>query len=164
MASAAAVATDISKSPIPDQEVDETLNTVGGITRADHFRSQESASEEEDDDITRPTRRKLQTNGVNPDAPNDEEDLGDDDDADLFGSGSEAGEPQRERGLDDEDLDSGDDEDRDDRRLDDSQAQGDHAVQEVQGMDIDLGRAPIPEPSDGEVCTPCAPCCGLSNC
>ncbi|CAI7645355.1 unnamed protein product [Penicillium palitans] len=73
---------------------------------------------------------------------------------DLFGSDGEGGlddiEPQRN--LDDEQLDSGDDENRYDRREDrmDDVAE---EQQEVNVADQDLARAPVPLTNDGEVYT-----------
>lgn len=59
--------------------------------------------------------------------------------------------------LDDEELDSGDDEGREDRLPDDEDAlaldDGQQAQEELTFMDVEFGRHPIPEPSDGEVWT-----------
>jgi RNA polymerase-associated protein LEO1 len=59
--------------------------------------------------------------------------------------------------LDDEDLDSGDDLDRKDRIAEEEdEAAGDsqEEVEEetVQVIATEMGRHPVPEPSDGEVC------------
>lgn len=51
--------------------------------------------------------------------------------------------------MDDEDLDSGDDEDRIDRIADEEDAQPEEE-QEQAIMEAALGRQPVPEPSDGE--------------
>ncbi|KAJ5086345.1 hypothetical protein NUU61_007652 [Penicillium alfredii] len=85
--------------------------------------------------------------------------MDEDDDADLFGSeGSEGGLDnidRAHRNLDDEQLDSGDDEGRYDRRED----RMDDAVDEegygetVNIMDVGLARAPVPATNDGEVYT-----------
>ncbi|KAF4268557.1 hypothetical protein CNMCM8057_008509 [Aspergillus fumigatus] len=82
-----------------------------------------------------------------------------DDDADLFGSdGSEGGfgnEENRQRTLDDEELDSGDDIDRYDRAgdlMDEDGVEGDYQ-ETVNIMDLSLGRAPEPVTSNGEVYT-----------
>ncbi|PKX94450.1 Paf1-complex subunit LEO1 [Aspergillus novofumigatus IBT 16806] len=82
-----------------------------------------------------------------------------DDDADLFGSdGSEGGfgnEENRQRTLDDDELDSGDDIDRYDRagdRMDEDGVEGDYQ-ETVNIMDLSLGRAPEPVTSNGEVYT-----------
>lgn len=159
MASAAAVAADIARSPVPEQEVNDELDTVGGITQADHFRSKDSESDE-NEDIALPGRRRQLANGIashvreagGEEEEEEEEDDDDEDDAALFGSGSEGDASPTQRRLDDEDLDSGDDEDRDDRRMEDEEAQEEQATKVMfSGMDLDIGRAPIPEPSDGEV-------------
>ncbi|KAI9928540.1 hypothetical protein ASPWEDRAFT_106629 [Aspergillus wentii DTO 134E9] len=83
-----------------------------------------------------------------------------DDDADLFGSdGSDGGLEnldQHHRTLDDEQLDSGDDEGRDDRRGDrmDYEDGGEGEFPEtVNIMDLSLGRAPEPATTNGEVYT-----------
>jgi len=55
--------------------------------------------------------------------------------------------------LDDEQLDSGDDENRYDRRddrMDEAADEGDFA-ETVNIMDVSLARAPVPATSDGEV-------------
>ncbi|KAL8660583.1 MAG: hypothetical protein Q9202_006392 [Teloschistes flavicans] len=83
-------------------------------------------------------------------------------DADLFGDGSDAdvngeGSPRR-RKLDDEELDSADDEDRRDR-LDNDDDDVDGYGDEQDGLeartrqvqDIRIARHPIPRPSDGEL-------------
>lgn len=61
--------------------------------------------------------------------------------------------PRRE--LDDEDLDSGDDEGRLDRiGHDGAEEEQEMQEQEKIVMDLDLPRQAGPEPSDGEVCKP----------
>jgi len=55
------------------------------------------------------------------------------------------------RTLDDEELDSGDDQDRMDRIADEEEAQLQEEEQEQTIMEAALGRQPVPEPSDGEV-------------
>ncbi|PGH19140.1 hypothetical protein AJ80_04218 [Polytolypa hystricis UAMH7299] len=79
---------------------------------------------------------------------------GDDNDADLFGSGSEAdNEPPRRR-LDDEELDSGDDADRFDRRGSPMEEDGpDYDRETLNIMDLSLARAPGPESTDGDIYT-----------
>ncbi|KAL8908256.1 MAG: hypothetical protein Q9171_005536 [Xanthocarpia ochracea] len=85
------------------------------------------------------------------------DELDDAKDGDLFGDGSEdgieeGGTPKR-RKLDDEDLDSGDDEGRRDRLEDgyahDDEEQGETREENVE--DIRLPRHPIPRPTDGEL-------------
>ncbi|KAH8425719.1 Paf1-complex subunit LEO1 [Aspergillus melleus] len=86
---------------------------------------------------------------------------GDDDDADLFGSdGSDGGfgndDDQPKRILDDEELDSGDDEDRLDRtgeRMDYEDGDQGEYQETVNIMDLSLGRAPEPVTSNGEIYT-----------
>ena len=81
--------------------------------------------------------------------------LSDEDDAGgLFGSGSE--DERGRRKLDDEELDSGDDEDRNDRMEEDgmdSHDDQDKTMIESQTnvLDLSLGRHGIPQGDDGEV-------------
>lgn len=58
------------------------------------------------------------------------------------------------RKLDDEELDSGDDEDRNDRLVDDADGDIDMGLEghSANIMDVKLGRHAVPDPSDGEVC------------
>ncbi|KAK2753437.1 hypothetical protein FQN55_003566 [Onygenales sp. PD_40] len=77
----------------------------------------------------------------------------DDDDADLFGSGSEEPEERRPRRLDDEALDSGDDEGRYDRRDSPMDEDGAGYTESLNVMDLSLSRVPEPESTDGEVYT-----------
>lgn len=86
-----------------------------------------------------------QLNGAN--------DVDEADDADLFGSDSEqedAGDKSRK--LEDEELDSGDDEGRHDR-AEDGQSEPREPVhtREENVLDLSIGRHAIPQPSDGEV-------------
>ena len=67
-------------------------------------------------------------------------------DAELFGSGSEDNADDNTRELDDEDLDSGDDEDHHDR-----EDQPAAPPREENVLDVSIGRHAIPQPSDGEV-------------
>jgi RNA polymerase-associated protein LEO1 len=59
-------------------------------------------------------------------------------------------EPPRVRQLDDEELDSGDDEGRQDRATQQDNYAQEEKVDEIV-QDIELGRHAIPEPGDGEV-------------
>lgn len=94
MASAAAVAADASRSPLPYQEHDDVWNTTGTITGADVTLPDEVPAAEddddEDDDILRPGRRKPGATMLNGSREKDseEDDIVDDKDADeeLFGS------------------------------------------------------------------------------
>ncbi|EEP80911.1 conserved hypothetical protein [Uncinocarpus reesii 1704] len=86
-----------------------------------------------------------------PSLEEDKADL-DNDDADLFGSGSEGGEDEndhRRRNLDDEELDSGDDQDRWDRRG----SMEDEGAEMLNIMDLSLGRTAEPESTDGQIYT-----------
>lgn len=166
MASAAAVAADVSKEDLPFKEIDEERNLIGSITSAKgHFRSAESASEPEDDDedISSRARRRSKPNGTtsaksqSPALNSDQKQAQEDEEAmdeDLFGDDDddEAQAPKKKRQLQDDELDSGDDEDRDDRMVEDEEAQQATAeTQEFTAQDFDLGRHPIPQPSDGEL-------------
>ncbi|PVI05963.1 hypothetical protein DM02DRAFT_610307 [Periconia macrospinosa] len=71
------------------------------------------------------------------------------DDDDLFGDGDEPEEEPGERKLDDEDLDSGDDEDRADRAP--AATQETYEEQSFNFMEPEIARHAIPEPSDGEL-------------
>ncbi|OAK98980.1 hypothetical protein IQ06DRAFT_295291 [Phaeosphaeriaceae sp. SRC1lsM3a] len=104
-------------------------------------------SDQEVDDVATP--------GEEAEAPRDtveENGLGEDEDEDdLFGDGGDDAEEPAERKLDDEDLDSGDDEGRADRvrapeAFEEEAEQHTFAV-----MDADIARHAIPEPSDGEL-------------
>ncbi|RWQ99674.1 Leo1-like protein-domain-containing protein [Paecilomyces variotii] len=81
-----------------------------------------------------------------------------DDDADLFGSDGDLEEPSERprRTIDDEELDSGDDEGRYDRagdRMDYDEGEEGGYRETLNVMDLNLGRAPEPESSNGEVYT-----------
>lgn len=72
---------------------------------------------------------------------------------DLFGDGDEAP-ASKERALSDEDLDSGDDENRNDRvpeHVDASQQVGPED-REARVMDATFPRHVVPKPTDGEAC------------
>ena len=58
----------------------------------------------------------------------------------------------RVRQLDDEELDSGDDTERQDRTADE-EPEPEFVEQERVTMDLEITRQPVPEPSDGEVRT-----------
>ena len=61
---------------------------------------------------------------------------------------------RRERQLDDQELDSGDDEDRMDRVGDEEEQEQEQVTMDKIVMDLEIPRQPIPEPSDGEVYMP----------
>ncbi|EEH06046.1 conserved hypothetical protein [Histoplasma capsulatum G186AR] len=83
----------------------------------------------------------------------DDEKINGDDDADLFGSGSEEPDQRKPRRLDDEELDSGDDEGRYDRHGSPMDEDGMDYTESVNVMDLSLSRVPEPESTDGEVYT-----------
>ena len=154
MASAAAVATDISKSPMPDHEQNDELGTTGTITSADkgpstlpfnhagHDDDDDDEDDEDDDIRPNPGRKRATSPGIF--GGQDGEDDGDDGEGGLFGSEEEDDDHDHEenrnassmRHLDNEDLQSGDE-----------QLQ----QEEFSFLDVDLVRHPIPEPTDGEV-------------
>ncbi|KAJ8118623.1 hypothetical protein OPT61_g422 [Boeremia exigua] len=78
------------------------------------------------------------------------EDNGLDDEDDLFGDGGDADEEPavEQRQLEDQELDSGDDEGRDDRA---PQAEYEQEQQTLSYMETDLARHAVPEPTDGEL-------------
>ncbi|KAL8972897.1 MAG: hypothetical protein Q9183_000286 [Haloplaca sp. 2 TL-2023] len=101
-------------------------------------------------------------NGVNGKVHSDDEqleDLNDANDGDLFGDGSDADADGQSSGvkrreLDDEELDSGDDENRRNRLQDDEGYGQDEEHMEAHSqnvVDIRVPRHPIPNPSDGEL-------------
>ena len=69
---------------------------------------------------------------------------------DLFGDEAEVG-SDHVRQLSDQDLDSGDDEGRNDRVVDEMEEDDPVAERPLQVMDLSLGRPTAPQPSDGEV-------------
>ncbi len=97
MASAAAVATNASRSPLPDQEQDDVFGTTGTITGADAVLPDEISpaledDDDEDEDIARPVRRKPAapaTNGLRDDEDEDVATGNNGGDEDLFGSDPE---------------------------------------------------------------------------
>lgn len=78
--------------------------------------------------------------------------LNGEDGAGLFGSGSEDEGAGEARKLSDEDLDSGDDQGRNDR-VEDHQSETKEAthIREENVIDVSIGRHAIPQPCDGEV-------------
>ncbi|KAK8196521.1 hypothetical protein M8818_006686 [Zalaria obscura] len=150
MASAAAVGADIARETSPNNFTEDTA--VGPISSAilskDEDVPDNLGEEDEDDDVIVP-RAKRRGPAVNGDV-GDASDGGDDDD--LFGDGGDDDEePPAKRQLDDEELDSGDDEGRHDRMASED-AQQDMEDRQETFMYVDFGRQPLPEPSDGEVC------------
>lgn len=80
---------------------------------------------------------------------------------DLFGD--DDGEVQPVRQLSDEELDSGDDEDRNDRTQNDDMDVDTGPTRAARIMDVELGRQTVPLPADGEVSHPqCCVLCSLT--
>ncbi|KAF1968667.1 hypothetical protein BU23DRAFT_583176 [Bimuria novae-zelandiae CBS 107.79] len=71
-------------------------------------------------------------------------------DDDLFGDDDDADQPPAQRKLDDEELDSGDDENRNDRALQDT-SDVETQNQNFTFEDAEIARHAVPEPSDGEL-------------
>ncbi|KAJ5714246.1 uncharacterized protein N7483_011427 [Penicillium malachiteum] len=116
----------------------------------------------DDESVHRPGRRGGQSPmGDDHDSDNGNQSpfgAGDDDnDADLFGSDGDDDRIDNDRPprtLDDEQLDSGDDENRHDRTEDRMDEADDYGYPEtVNIMDMGLARAPVPETNDGQVYT-----------
>ncbi|SMQ47026.1 unnamed protein product [Zymoseptoria tritici ST99CH_3D7] len=98
------------------------------------------AEEEDDEDDVQPkSRRQKPGNGGDAQPELD----------DLFGDEEDEAEPAT-RQLDDEELDSGDDEGRADRAAQQEDTQQ-YETHEVLSMDLEVARQPVPEPSDGEM-------------
>lgn len=132
MASAAAVAADVARSPL-GVEADQENGIVSAVTAND---DDHTGLTDDEDDVTRHARTRR------PQAAEE------DDDGDLFG---EEESPHATRHLDDEELDSGDDLDRDDRVGDDVGEEVEMVAQELVVQDVEMPRLPMPDPSDGEV-------------
>jgi len=98
MASAAAVATDISQSPLPYQENDDELGVTGTITSKDDIVPLPNLNNDEEnheDDILPTTRRRHVPFSANDNAQSDEDaQVAREMDDELFGEGSEAGQPE----------------------------------------------------------------------
>jgi len=128
MASAAAVGADATGSPLREYEVAEGFS--GAIKSATPPPADDEADLEQDIE---------------------------DDDVGLFGDGDEDGDAleasPKVRQLDDAELDSGDDEGRPDRAPQYNDYGEELQQEEVEDvvLDIELGRHPIPESSDGEL-------------
>jgi len=97
MASAAAVATDIARSPLPDHEVNEELGTVATVIGATDDVPNGAIDDDDEDDVAVKPKRKgvaSKANGVDGDG---DVEMGEDQDEeaamdkDLFGS--DDGEP-----------------------------------------------------------------------
>lgn len=70
---------------------------------------------------------------------------------DLFGDVDEEQDQSKTRELDDEELDSGDDEGRYDRIRDQEDGQDEGSLREARVLEATLWRHPLPKPADGEV-------------
>ncbi|KAK3671169.1 hypothetical protein LTR78_008970 [Recurvomyces mirabilis] len=147
MASAAAVGANAALSPRRNDDLDD-----GEITSAVGSKAVDSTDfiddeDLEDDPIGTGRRKAAATENEDGDGLG----LGDAGDEDLFGDDEPETAPKRR--LDDEELDSGDDMDRNDRAAEDGEAPAEEALVEAEQvmMDIDMSRQPIPEPSDGEM-------------
>ncbi|KAH3918494.1 hypothetical protein HBH56_037400 [Parastagonospora nodorum] len=104
-------------------------------------------SDNEVDDLATPAANE------EVEAPRDtvEENGLDEDEDDLFGDGGDDEEEPAARKLDDEELDSGDDEGRADRARAQEAAEEEGEQHTFAVMDADIARHAIPEPSDGEL-------------
>ncbi|EME88970.1 uncharacterized protein MYCFIDRAFT_86164 [Pseudocercospora fijiensis CIRAD86] len=106
-------------------------------------------NDDDDDDDVQTSRRKVPA--VQP-VGSDDDEGGDDLFGDNDGHGDAGDGPGEKpiRGLDDEELDSGDDEGRQDRQTQE-EAQEQYEEREMLSMDMEVARQPVPEPSDGEM-------------
>ncbi|KAL9090881.1 MAG: hypothetical protein Q9165_005089 [Trypethelium subeluteriae] len=142
MASAVAVSADLERPNLPNN-LDDDAPITGEITSVDN--------DEDDEDVVRGARKKTT---VDRDLFDEDEDElpAEENEEDLFGEDEADEQPRARRQLDDEDLDSGDDLDQNDRLLDDEEEdEGDDTEKNFKYMNVDIGRHPLPEPSDGEV-------------
>ena len=98
MASAAAVATDISQSPLPYQDQDDELGVTGTITSKDDtipLPRLNNDEEDDEDDILPTTRRRHVSPRVNDNLQDSEDaQVAREMDDELFGEGSEADPPE----------------------------------------------------------------------
>jgi hypothetical protein len=159
MASAAAVAADAARSPIRN-DIGDDEGVPGEVTSAigskeDGVVENGDMEENDEDDVRGTARRRGPTEAGEAGGEEDqvEDDEGGDD---LFGDEDDEApaEPEKpaKRQLDDEELDSGDDMDRNDRAADGQDAEAQEFVQQEKlEMNLEFPRQPLPEPSDGEV-------------
>lgn len=98
MASAAAVATDISQSPLPYQEKDDELGVTGTITSTDDpvpLPTLNNDEDDDEDDIQPSTRRRHVSSRANDNSQSDEDaQVAREMDDELFGEGPEADQPE----------------------------------------------------------------------
>ncbi|KAI9862495.1 MAG: hypothetical protein M1813_004346 [Trichoglossum hirsutum] len=155
---------DESPPPIPTTEglADEMFSDSEAEARAAMNSQAELVgsdveSDVEDEDIAPNSRRK---GGAESHRNDDDDDMdqtaedeglfGSDDDGDRDEAGETPPNHSRHRSFDDSELDSGDDEDRRDRaaRVD---GEGEQDEESATIQDVQLGRHPVPEGSDGEL-------------
>ncbi|KAJ9668552.1 hypothetical protein H2201_001194 [Coniosporium apollinis] len=145
MASAAAVEADISAPPRLN-----TLNEDKDITAAVIGRDEPTPDAEDDEDeVVRKVRRTTETNNDEDALPDDDEEPPEGDD--LFGDDDEEAAKPKRRQLDDNELDSGDDLDRDDRMASGTPAVFEEAEQQLSTEETVFPRHAIPDPSDNEL-------------
>ncbi|KAK4507692.1 hypothetical protein PRZ48_001427 [Zasmidium cellare] len=128
-------------SPLDDQVQDEGLTP--GPTSGENAVTGDAASDDDEDDVQGGSRRRRA-------AVDDQEEEAEGDD--LFGDEEEDGAEEKDkptRQLDDAELDSGDDEGRQDRVPEEDAVQFED--QELLAMDMQIPRQAVPEPSDGEM-------------
>ncbi|KAI9767190.1 MAG: hypothetical protein M1840_005789 [Geoglossum simile] len=152
---------DESPPPIPTTEgpanaLDEMFSdSEAGARNAPSDQVDSDAEIDEDEDITHSSRRKGGA-GAHQNGKDEDMDEVAEDDEGLFGSDDggdrdEAGEATTgPRDLDDSELDSGDDEDRRDRATR-TDGEGEQDEESATIQDVQLGRHPVPEGSDGEL-------------
>ncbi|PNS19960.1 hypothetical protein CAC42_7927 [Sphaceloma murrayae] len=140
---------DATSPPAPDPtNIAEPVSTTGKVTSAILSKEEsipDNLEDDDDDDVVTSRKRGGRTNGV---AEDDEEA----DDDDLFGDDADEDaqeEAPKKRQLDDEELDSGDDMERNDRAGSGTPAPEQQKEELVQYSEF--GRQPEPEPSDGEM-------------
>ncbi|KAH0551450.1 hypothetical protein GP486_007335 [Trichoglossum hirsutum] len=150
-----------SPPPVPTTEgfademfSDSEAEARAGVISQAELMGSDVESDGEDEDIAPSSRRKGgagsrgNIDGDDVDQAAEDEGLfGSDDDGDRDDAGET---PPRHRSLDDSELDSGDDEDRRDRA---ARVDGEVEQEEESAtiQDVQLGRHPVPEGSDGEV-------------
>ncbi|KAK3725131.1 Paf1 complex component [Vermiconidia calcicola] len=145
MASAAAVAANEDRSPTRNdigQDEGRPGEITSGIYSKDEGLPDVNGNEDNDEDDDLPSNpMKGQKSRQQAHVDGD----------DLFGDEDEAQEPEQpaRRQLDDEELDSGDDETRNDRLAEEPEQE--YEAQEKVTMDLEIPRQPVPEPSDGEL-------------
>nr|POE74813.1 hypothetical protein CFP56_37344 [Quercus suber] len=158
MASVAAVAVNQALTPEPD-DLGQDGGVPGKITSAIGRREdlevkpgdiEREDDDDEDEDIQKSSRRRERIAAHDSDDEKEEEEAEEGGVDDLFGDDEDLpDDPLQARQLDDEELDSGDDENRTDRLP--AETQVEYVEEEKVVMDLEFPRQPLPEPSDGEV-------------